>query len=75
MRQLAYLLIPLACVFATTAVAQTMSPSDQAAVQQALNRGQQLYAFDQAAWRATDALQAEAKVQQRLDVLTSQLGG
>jgi hypothetical protein len=62
-------------IAASPALAQKMSPADQVAVQLALSRGQLLFAFDQAAWHATDALRADAKTQGRLDALVSQLGG
>lgn len=59
----------------TPTLAQTMSPADQSAVQLAINRGQQIRAFDQAAWHATDALMADAKAQGRLATLSAQFGG
>lgn len=52
-----------------------MSEAEQASIQLALNRGQQLYAFDQAAWHATDKFLEDAKAQGRLEALNSQLGG
>lgn len=55
--------------------AQTLSEPDQAAVVQALNRGQLLHAFDQAAWHATDKMLDDARATGRLDALKAQLGG
>ncbi|MCC6925397.1 hypothetical protein [Novosphingobium sp.] len=55
--------------------AQTMTPTDETAVQQALNRGQLIYAFDQAAWHATDALLADAKRLGRTGDLGAKFGG
>jgi hypothetical protein len=43
----------------TDAPVAPMSASEQAAVQLALNRAEQIYAYDQAAWHTTDALTAD----------------
>lgn len=62
-------------MFASVAQAQLFSDSEQAAVVLALNRGQRLYAFDQAAWHATDKLLEDAKAQGRLDSINARYGG
>ena len=49
------------------ASAQTMTATEQTEVTQTIRRGQLLYAFDQAAWRATDRMLADAKAQGRMD--------
>ena len=46
-----------------------------AGVQLALNRGQLLYAYDQAAWHGTDVMVEDAKSHGRMDELTSNAGG
>lgn len=43
----------------TDAPVAPMSASEQAAVQLALNRAEQIYAYDQAAWHTTDTLTAD----------------
>ena len=68
------LILPF-CLFAaapTPVMAQKMT-SDE--FQIALNRGQLLYAYDQAAWHATDAMIADAKKRGLMDALPQMLGG
>lgn len=62
-------------VFAPAAQAQTMSDADMAGVQLALNRGQLLYAYDQAAWHGTDAMVEDARSQGKMDELSFKAGG
>lgn len=55
--------------------AQTMSDADAAGVQLALNRGQLLYSYDQAAWHGTDAMVEDVQAQGRMDELSAKAGG
>ncbi|RYZ61142.1 MAG: hypothetical protein EOP09_20320, partial [Proteobacteria bacterium] len=71
----ATLFLFLFLVPASPLIAQSMPPSDAVAVQKALDRGKRLYAFDQAAWHATDAFHADEEVRRQGDALTSRLGG
>lgn len=65
----------LIIVCAPTAQSQTPSELEKASIQLALDRGQLLYAFDQAAWHATDKFIEDAKAGGRLDALRSKFGG
>lgn len=69
--------IALAALFAAAApaAAQTTSKADEAGVMLALNHGQLLYAYDQAAWHGTDAMVEDARSQGRMDELTTKAGG
>lgn len=60
---------------AVPAHSQPMSEADMAEVQLALNRGQLLYTYDQAAWHGTDAMVEDVQAQGRMDELTSKAGG
>lgn len=65
----------LSLASASALQAQPFSDSEQAAVVLALNRGQRLYAFDQAAWHATDKMLEDARAQGRLDSINTRYGG
>lgn len=69
------LVAAVALAVVPAAHAQTMSDADLAGVQLALNRGQLLYAYDQAAWHGTDAMVEDAKSQGRMDELAAKSGG
>jgi hypothetical protein len=68
-------MLALSIMSASVAQAQPFSESEQAAVILALNRGQKLYAFDQAAWHATDKLMDDARAQGRMDSISARYGG
>lgn len=57
------------------AATDTMTADEMAAVQLALDRGQLLYAYDQAAWHATDAMVAQAKAANAYDRIIANGGG
>ena len=65
----------LAMLHAPTAHSQAMSAKDQVSIQRNLNRGQLLYAFDQAAWHATDKMLESARAESRIEELRAGLRG
>jgi len=64
-----------AIIVPAAAKSQAISRDEQPAIQQALDRGQLLYAYDQAAWHGTDAMLAEAKSRGLTDALPAMIGG
>jgi hypothetical protein len=55
--------------------AQSMTEAEAQQVQLALNRGQLLYSYDQAAWHGTDAMVADAKARGLSEKLPDLVGG
>jgi hypothetical protein len=65
----------LSTVLASPVYGQTITPTEEAAIQTAVSRGQLLYAYDQAAWHGTDAMLADAKTRGLTDTLPTRIGG
>lgn len=65
----------LALVPAAPLTAQSMTEAEAQQVQQALNRGQLLYSYDQAAWHGTDAMMADARARGLTEKLPDMVGG
>lgn len=59
----------------TIAAAPAMTDAEMTAVQNALNRGQQLRRYDQIAWHGTDAVMAAIKADGRIAEITAKGGG